>query len=435
MYVPMLRPGLLLVFNDIPVDRSRLPVSNVSPDSSGNLIGSLARRFRQAFRTASEARSRHGSSPPSWTEFLNKAGSMGRKTALYDEHLAAGAKIVDFAGWDMPLHYGSQVQEHHQVRRDKGMFDVSHMTVVDLAGVQVRQYLGRVLANDVGRLAGPGRALYSCMLNEEGGVIDDLIVYHRDAQSFRLVVNAATRDKDLAWLNDHATAHDVAVIEREDLAMLAVQGPKAREAVHAVLNPELVEEAKRLKRFAAAWSGEWFVGRTGYTGEDGYELIVPGDAAVGLWRKLLDQGVAPVGLGARDTLRLEAGMNLYGSDMDEQTTPLESNLGWTVAWEPAERKFVGREALEAQKADGVTRRLVGLVLEDKGVLRDHQTVFCLTGEGEITSGSFSPTLGRAIAMARLPAGTAGQVEVEMRGRRVSARVVKPPFVRDGEPCV
>ncbi len=360
---------------------------------------------------------------------------MGRRTALYDEHLAAAAKIVDFAGWDMPLHYGSQVQEHHGVRRSKGMFDVSHMTVVDLTGIGVGDYLGFLLANSVTRLTEPGKALYSCMLNEQGGVIDDLIVYHRGPRGFRMVVNAATRDKDLAWLRRDAREYEVQVAERDDLAMVAVQGPEARAAVHAVLEPQLAERAEGLSRFSAAERDDWFVARTGYTGEDGYELIMPSHAAGGLWQALLRQGVAPTGLGARDTLRLEAGMNLYGSDMDEHTTPLESNLGWTVAWQPAERRFMGREALETQKANGVTRKLAGLVLEGRGVLRDHQQVFSPAGDGEITSGSFSPTLGRAIALARVPAGTTEGVEVDIRGRRVTARVVKPPFVRNGEPCV
>jgi aminomethyltransferase len=360
---------------------------------------------------------------------------MQRKTALYEQHLAAGARMVDFAGWQMPLHYGSQIEEHHQVRGAKGMFDVSHMAVVDLAGDRVRDYLGCLLANDVVRLAQSGRALYSCMLNERGGVIDDLIVYYQDPRHFRMVVNAATRDKDSAWLQDHALDYGVEVAPRADLAMLAVQGPEARDAVHAVLEPALSEAVQALPRFGAAWRDEWFVGRTGYTGEDGYEVMVPNVVAPDLWQRLMGQGVKPVGLAARDTLRLEAGMNLYGSDMDEATTPLESNLAWTVSWEPAERQFIGRGALEIQKSAGVARRLVGLVLEGRGVLRDHQTVYCAAGDGEVTSGSFSPTLGKAIAFARVPAGTQGEVGVEVRGRRLPARVVKPPFVRNGEPCV
>ncbi len=368
---------------------------------------------------------------------------MAQHTALYSEHLAAGAKMVDFAGWDMPLHYGSQVQEHHKVRQAAGMFDVSHMTVVDLAGSRVAEFLGHLLANDIGRLKQPGKALYSCMLNPRGGVIDDLITYFIDPQHYRMVVNAATRDKDLAWIGEQAAAFEVDVSERRELAMIAVQGPTARELALPLLPAAIRAAAAELSPFFAAWDGDWFVARTGYTGEDGFELILPEEDAVALWQGLAAAGVAPIGLGARDTLRLEAGMNLYGSDMDEDSTPLATGLGWTVAWEPAERDFIGRGALQAQRDAGVTHKLVGLVLEGKGVIRNHQRVRCLqagnetgseTGDevvGEVSSGGFSPTLGRSIALARVPLACAQQCEVEMRGKWLPARVVKPPFVRNG----
>ncbi len=360
---------------------------------------------------------------------------MGNRTPLYQQHLNMGAKIVDFGGWDMPLHYGSQLEEHHQVRQDAGMFDVSHMTVVDLRGERVRAFLQYLLANDVARLKQAGKALYSCMLNERGGVIDDLIVYYMDDSWFRMVVNAATRDKDLAWLRQQAPAFAVEVTERAELAMIAVQGPKARERVHAVLGEE-AKGAEGLAAFFATEAGELFIARTGYTGEDGYEIILPEARAAGLWEALATAGVHPIGLGARDTLRLEAGMNLYGTDMTEDTTPLVSGLGWTVAWEPAQRDFIGRAALEAQREAGVPEKLVGLVLEDRGVLRNHQKVI-VDGlpDGEITSGSFSPTLGSAIALARVPAQTGTMCEVEVRGKHLRARVVKPPFVRHGKVCV
>ncbi len=377
---------------------------------------------------------------------------MGHITPLYNEHLAAAAKIVDFAGWDMPIHYGSQLEEHHQVRRDAGMFDVSHMTIVDLRGAGVRAFLHRLIANNVDKLK-PQQALYTCMLNEQGGVIDDLIVYFMNEQWFRVVVNAATRAKDLAWITKQVAPFEVTVTERPDLAMIAVQGPKARERVHEVLDATLREQAAQLKPFYAAYdvqgstnvaggrmpgatSGEIFIGRTGYTGEDGFEILLPGKDAVQLWRALLNKGVKPIGLGARDTLRLEAGMNLYGTDMDETLTPLESGLEWTVAWEPAARNFIGRAALEKQKAQGVQRKLVGLVLNEKGVLRNHLKVRVVgVGEGEITSGGFSPTLNKAIALARVPAATGAQCTVEIRGKWVPATVVKPPFVRNGKPLV
>lgn len=358
---------------------------------------------------------------------------MGNKTPLYEEHVAAGGKLVDFAGWDMPIHYGSQIEEHHAVRRHAGMFDVSHMTVVDLAGARAREYLRRLLANDVARLKDAGKALYSCMLNATGGVIDDLIVYYLNDENYRLVVNAATREKDLAWLTGQAAPFGVAVTERPKLAMIAIQGPEARNRVQSVLDTEKAAVAAELRPFSGAFSGDWFIARTGYTGEDGFEIILPGAEAAKFWRELRAEGVTPAGLGARDTLRLEAGMNLYGADMDESVTPLESGLAWTVAWDPAERDFIGRGALEKQRREGVPYKLVGLLLEGKGVLRNHQKVkIGGDGEGEITSGSFSPTLQRSIAFARLPQAAVEDCEVEIRGKRLPVRMVKPPFVRNGK---
>ncbi len=361
---------------------------------------------------------------------------MGNRTPLYEQHLNAGAKIVDFSGWDMPLHYGSQVAEHHQVRNDSGMFDVSHMTIVDFSGPDARAYLRNLLANNVDRLKQPGKALYTCMLNEHGGVIDDLIVYFVHEDLYRIVFNAGTRVKVLDWVNAHVRASNILIEERTDLAMIAVQGPSARERVHRVLAPGDVEKASRLTPFNASLVGEIFIARTGYTGEDGYELMTSCDRAIQLWCALSESGVQPTGLGARDTLRLEAGMSLYGVDMDESTTPLESGLGWTVAWEPQERDFIGRRVLELKRADELQKKLVGLVLLEKGVLRNHQKV-AMDGQhvGEITSGSFSPTLGKAIALARVPRLTGDSCQVEVRGKLLAAKVVKPPFVRHGKSCV
>lgn len=356
---------------------------------------------------------------------------MAKRTPLYDQHLTMGAKMVDFSGWEMPIHYGSQLEEHHQVRRDAGMFDVSHMTVVDLQGDTVRPFLEYLLANNVERLKTPGKALYSCMLTVDGGVIDDLIVYYMREDWFRMVVNAATRDKDLAWIHKQAAQFQVDVTEREDLAMIAVQGPNGPQRLREVLG-DGAGGILDLKPFTAGEFQGLFIGRTGYTGEDGFEVIVPNDEAPDLWERLHSKGVDPIGLGARDTLRLEAGMNLYGTDMDETTSPLESGLTWTVAWEPEQRDFIGRQALERQREQGVARKLVGLVLEERGVLRNHQRVISDAGEGEVTSGSFSPTLGRAIAFARVPAGMGDRCQVDIRGKLVAARVVKPPFVRNGK---
>ena len=361
-----------------------------------------------------------------------------KQTILNATHRAAGAKMVDFGGWDMPLNYGSQIEEHHAVRRDAGMFDVSHMTVVDLRGARCREFLRHLLANDIGKLKKPGKALYSCMLDESGGVIDDLITYFLAEDWFRVVVNAATRDKDLAWIERQAAGFDVSVSERPELAMIAVQGPQARAKVLELIEPADRERAEKLGRFAAAEVHGpdgmlLFVARTGYTGEDGFEIIVPEAQATALWNALASAGVHPAGLGARDTLRLEAGMNLYGQDMDEDVTPWEAGLGWTVSLD-AGRDFIGRAALEKQKADGVPRELIGVVLEDKGVLRHGQRVVTDAGDGEILSGIFSPTLGKAVGFARVPAGARENLRVDIRGRELALRTVKYPFVRDGKPC-
>ncbi|WP_416466265.1 glycine cleavage system aminomethyltransferase GcvT [Pseudomonas sp. LFS044] len=357
---------------------------------------------------------------------------MGQRTLLYDLHLALGAKTVDFGGWDLPLHYGSQVEEHHQVRSDCGVFDVSHMTVIDVDGSDATVWLQRLLANDVARLDSVGKALYSPLLNEAGGVIDDLIVY-RTENGYRLVTNAATRAKVLAWLESQSADFSVGIEVRPDLAILAIQGPQARDKVAALLSASRAALIRELRPFEGLVEGDWFIARTGYTGEDGLEIIFPGNEAVAFYNDLVGAGIAPSGLGARDTLRLEAGMNLYGQDIDESHTPLTSNLGWSIAWEPAERDFIGRAGLLAEIEQGVQDKLVGLVLEERGVLRAHQVVRVAgIGEGEITSGSFSPTLSKSIALARVPMATGDRAEVEIRGKWYPVRVVKPTFVRHGK---
>lgn len=354
---------------------------------------------------------------------------MGLKTILHDVHQNSGAKLVDFGGWDMPIHYGSQIEEHHIVRQSAGMFDVSHMTVVDLSGAQSREYLRYLLANDVDKLKTTGKALYSGMLDAKGGVIDDLIVY-RMPEGYRLVVNCATREKDLAWMNQQSESFEVELTERPDLAMVAIQGPQAIELAKQACteNAALIDS---LAVFQGLEAGGWMFCRTGYTGEDGLEVIVPEAEAVSFWQALEQAGVKPCGLGARDTLRLEAGMNLYGSDMDESVTPLQSNMGWTVSFTD-DRDFIGKAALQAQKDEGVPSKLVGLVLEEKGILRGHQKVVVEgLGEGEITSGTFSPTLGYSVALARVPSATEAECQVEMRKKLVTVKVVSPPFVRNG----
>ena len=344
--------------------------------------------------------------------------------------------MVDFGGWDMPVAYGSQIEEHHAVRNKAGVFDVSHMCVCDLHGQRVRDFLRYLLANDVNRLRQPGRALYSCMLNEAGGVVDDLIVYYLDEHWFRLVVNAGTRDKDLAWIGSLAGAFDVRLAERRELAMLAVQGPEARAKLAALLSPDDAAAALALGNFFGTQCADWFIARTGYTGEDGFEVMLPAESAADLWSRLNELGVLSCGLGARDTLRLEAGMNLYGNDMDEASHPLESGLAWTVAFEPSDRNFVGRAALEDIRSRGVALRQVGLLLAERAVMRQHQPVIVdNVAAGEITSGTFSPTLSQSIALARVPVETGDAVQVDIRGRLHAARVVKPPFVRHGRVLV
>lgn len=363
---------------------------------------------------------------------------MGNKTPLYNSHLRAGAKMVDFGGWDMPIHYGSQLEEHHKVRQSAGVFDVSHMTIVDVKGEDCKAYLRYLLANDIGRLSYPGKALYSAILSEAGTVIDDLIAYNM-GDWYRLIVNCATREKDLAWMRKQAAVFKVHITEKTDSAMLAIQGPQAQKKLLSILNSaeqKIVAELKVFQGLPVDESGEWFFARTGYTGEDGFEVILPANKAEDFWQQLLAAGVAPIGLGARDTLRLEAGMNLYGLDMDEQVSPLSAGMAWTIAWEENRRNFIGKAALETQKAAGIKLIQVGLILEDRGVMRSHQKVFVnedgLEKEGEITSGSFSPTLGYSIALARIPNTKKNSAEVEIRNKRVKVAIVKPPFIKNGK---
>ncbi len=353
------------------------------------------------------------------------------KTPLHALHLAAGARMAPFAGWDMPLHYGSQLDEHHAVRAAAGVFDVSHMAQADLSGPQADDYLRRVLCGDVARIAS-GKALYTCLLNEQAGIIDDLLVYRLGADRFRLVLNAARREADLAWLRAGQAGFDVVLTPRDELAMLAVQGPQARALADPLLPAALRAGVAGLARFAAAEDDDWLVGRTGYTGEDGYEIMLPAAAAPALWQALLQAGVRPAGLGARDTLRLEAGLSLYGHDMDDTVTPLECGLGWTVHWEPAQRDFIGRAALAAQRAAGPDRQRAGVVLACRGVLRDGAPVLQEGRQiGHLTSGGFGPTVGRGIGLARVEAGAGGACTIRIRDRELPARFVNPPFVREG----
>ncbi|MDP3706068.1 MAG: glycine cleavage system aminomethyltransferase GcvT [Legionellaceae bacterium] len=354
------------------------------------------------------------------------------KTPLHAQHLALGAKMVDFHGWDMPLNYGSQIEEHQYVRKSAGMFDVSHMTIVDVLGAGDRQFLRKLLTNDVDQLTHTGRALYSCMCNEHGGIIDDLIVYQRSPDNYRLVLNSATRTRDLAWIRQQIRGFSAGLQERSELAMIAVQGPEAIQKTLSILNPSQADAVSTLAHFECVEPDEYFFARTGYTGEDGLEIIVPQEAIVNLWTALLTAGIKPCGLAARDTLRLESGLLLYGQDMDETTTPLESGLSWTVKWKPEDRDFIGMGALLSQKQHSLKRKLVGLTLEDKGIMRPGQRVV-IEGhpDGMITSGTYSPTLNKSIALARVPMATGDRVLVDIRGKLLTAHVGKPKFIIKG----
>ncbi len=350
------------------------------------------------------------------------------ETPLISEYRAIAARLIPFAGWSLPLHFGSQIDEHHAVRRDAGLFDISHMLAIDVQGPDARDFLRHILANDIARLTRPGHALYSCLLNPQGGILDDLIAYWIEADHYRLVVNAATAASDVAWLHQNCPANAL-IQERRDLAMLAVQGPHARNKCWSAL-PGLREVGAPLAPFHAARAGDIYVSRTGYTGEDGFELMLPAGQAVDAWKRLRAAGVRPCGLGARDTLRLEAGLNLYGQDMDETVSPPECGLAWTVS-AGSERDFIGKSALLARAPVSI---LLGIVLDDRaGVMRAHQKVETRQGTGVVTSGTFSPTLQTSIALARLPLATrpGDAVQILVRDKRVAARVVKPPFVRNG----
>lgn len=358
---------------------------------------------------------------------------MENKTILHGQHKKNGAILVNFAGWEMPLHYGSQIQEHHVVRQDSGLFDVSHMLAVDITGEKALAYLSFLFANNPQRLI-PGKALYTCMLNNDGGVLDDLIVYQLSEHVYRVVINAANRQSDLDWMKKQAQNFSaISIVERTDLAIIAIQGPHAITKALQAFNKNQHALINALKPFHCGEYNHWFMARTGYTGEDGLEVILPLHEAENFWQRLIELGNKPCGLGARDTLRLEAGLNLQGSDMDATTTPLESNLAWTIAWDPIDRDFMGRSALIKQK-ENLTRKLVGLVLEEKGrILRNHQKIITPKGEGEITSGSYSPTLGSSIGFGRIPyTHNEAYCDVIMGTKHYTARIVKPPFIRKGK---
>ena len=384
------------------------------------------------------------------TDINNQDNQAPQRTPFYQSHVDSEGKLVDFSGWELPIHYGSQIDEHEAVRTDAGMFDVSHMVIVDVKGADSKAWLQKLLANDVNKLKKVGKALYSPMLNEQGGIIDDLIVYlsNADETEYRIVSNAATRDKDMAQFEKVAEEFDVTLNERNDLAMLAVQGPKAVEKL-VQAKPSWAETLESITPFVGAdltdiEGANWFVARTGYTGEDGVEVILPADDAAPFFALLKENGIKPAGLGARDTLRMEAGMNLYGHDMDETISPYDCNMAWTLALKD-DRDFIGREALvnnrKQAKENNTAMKQVGLLLTSRGVLREGMEVTINQGsdneqKGVITSGTFSPSLKNSIAIARVPDNVSDEdnVQIDLRGKGkfVDVRVLKLPFVRNGK---
>lgn len=352
-----------------------------------------------------------------------------KKTALYDEHIKANAKIINFFNWSMPINYGSQLKEHNYVRNDAGMFDVSHMSIVDLKGRVSYDFLRYLLANDIAKI-NKNKSLYSVMLNASGGIIDDLIIYCIADNHYRMVINAACSEKDLNWINTNAKDFQVDIDPLNDYAIIAVQGPNAVDKTIKAA-PKL-KAAKNLTKFSNIIIDDIFIARIGYTGEDGFEIMLKNNPALSLWKQLLKVGIKPCGLGARDTLRLEAGFNLYGNEMNEQTTPLETNLIWSVDFKDNNRKFIGKESLKKQLKLGVKNQLKGMILTTKGVLRNNQEVFTNKGIGKVTSGSFSPTLNKAIAFVSVPTAADSAVEVKLRAEKVKAKLIKMPFYKNGK---
>lgn len=354
---------------------------------------------------------------------------MGLRTPMYDLHVALGAKMVDFNEWELPLHYGSQIEEHNQVRQDCGVFDISHLTITDITGSQACAFLQKMLCSDVAQLSAK-QMCFSLFLTEDAGIIDEVGVL-QIADGYRLLSNAAPKTTIRKWLTEHADDFTVSIQARDDLAILAIQGPNTHRHLNTVLNSSRKALLNNLQHHQGAADGDWFIARMGYTGEDGVEIFLPDSQAVDLFNELMGCGIPPIGIGARDTLRIEAGYALYGADISEQTQPACVNLLNRVDFLPTDREFIGRHKLLSAKQ--CNRVLVGLVLEERGVLREGQPVHVEGfGEGVITSGSYSPTLGKAIALALLPAATQDRAEVEIRGKWYPVRVVQPPFVRHGK---
>jgi aminomethyltransferase len=341
--------------------------------------------------------------------------------------------MVDFHGWSMPINYGSQINEHNSVRENCGIFDVSHMTILDFKGDDAETFVRKLISNDIKKLTEPYAGLYSAMVNEQGGVIDDLIAYKME-NGYRLVVNCATRGEDLKWISSKSLNFKVEMTERDDLSMIAVQGPRSLDVLSSCPAP-IVRALESKKRQQGVYDNNMFATKTGYTGEIGFEVILPHEQAVNLWQNAIDAGAVPVGLGARDTLRLEAGMNLYGFEMDESITPFECNMSWTVDFSDTDRDFYGKKALENILKEENYNELVGIMLDERTILRQGQKLWFNENkdlDGIVTSGTYSPTLKKPIALARIPKADLKSCFTEVRDKKVFAKIGSPKFIKEGK---
>ena len=341
--------------------------------------------------------------------------------------------MVDFHGWSMPINYGSQINEHNSVRENCGIFDVSHMTILDFKGDDAETFVRKLISNDIKKLTEPYAGLYSAMVNEQGGVIDDLIAYKME-NGYRLVVNCATRGEDLKWISSKSLNFKVEMTERDDLSMIAVQGPRSLDVLSSCPAP-IVRALESKKRQQGVYGNNMFATKTGYTGEIGFEVILPHEQAVNLWQNAIDAGAVPVGLGARDTLRLEAGMNLYGFEMDESITPFECNMSWTVDFSDTDRDFYGKKALENILKEENYNELVGIMLDERTILRQGQKLWFNENkdlDGIVTSGTYSPTLKKPIALARIPKADLKSCFTEVRDKKVFAKIGSPKFIKEGK---
>ena len=350
------------------------------------------------------------------------------KTPLNKSHIELGAKMVNFSNWEMPISYSSLIEEHNAVRNTVGIFDVSHMSVFDFDGDNQVAFFEKIFANDIKKIYKDNKAIYGALLNEEGGILDDLIIYHAN-NKFRLVSNCSTREQNRQWFEKHAVEFGVKVMERSDMGILAIQGPDALNKILEI--KEIDAQVNTLQSFGCMFEGDKLYARTGYTGEDGLELIVPTKDINHLWDQALELGCTPIGLGARDTLRLEAGLNLYGNDMTINNHPYESNMGWTIDMSDENREFIGKDALLSID-QSKSQKIVGIILQDKGILRSGYEITHEQGKGVVLSGSYSPTLQSSIGLARVDQGYKENGKVMIRNKLLNIDFVSPRFLGQGK---